>query len=552
MGARATTSNAKAMARAMWALGDYHRFARALVWEVGPVLVDACGSHRRPARPRRRRWDGGDGAIRAAERGADVVASDLTPENFAAGRDEATRRGVALEWVEGDAESLPFGDASFDVVTSCFGAMFALDHETVASELVRVCRPGGTIGLASFTPRGTGARVLRRPRPARAAAAGRRIPPVLWGDEEHVRSLFRDRVASLDLQRRTYTERAASPADYRRLFEETFGPLIALRAALATDLDRAAALDRDFADFTERANEGPADGPAEYVYEYSSPWPARRDSARPESARHDGGVPSTGGIHGSAPYDRVAIVTGASRELGAAMAAALAGSGAAVVVAHHGEPDRAADVVAGIGAAGGVAVAFDGDLATVAANERLVSFAARELGRVDVFVANAGLTRWRPFLEMDEATWDEVVDLNLKGSYFGAQAAARRMVEQGGGGRIVLSSSVTGTIAAANLSAYSVTKAGLAHMARVLALELGPHGITVNALGIGATVNERNLGDDPDYAEHWAAVTPTGRVGEPRDVAAALLYLVSPAAAMVNGHTLTVDGGWSAVGLVPG
>ena len=91
---------------------------------------------------------------------------------------------------------------------------------------------------------------------------------------------------------------------------------------------------------------------------------------------------------------------------------------------------------------------------------------------------------------MDEATWDEVVDLNLKGSYFGAQAAARRMVEQGGGGQIVLSSSVTGTIMAANLSAYSVTKAGLTHMARVLALELGPHGITVNALGIGATVND--------------------------------------------------------------
>jgi 3-oxoacyl-[acyl-carrier protein] reductase len=125
------------------------------------------------------------------------------------------------------------------------------------------------------------------------------------------------------------------------------------------------------------------------------------------------------------------------------------------------------------------------------------------------------------------------------------------MVEQGGGGRIVFSSSVTGTIAAANLSAYSVTKAGLTHMARVLALELGSHGITVNALGIGATVNERNLGDDPSYAEHWATVIPTGRVGEPRDVAAALLYLVSPAAAMVSGHTLTVDGGWSAVGLTP-
>ena len=185
-------------------------------------------------------------------------------------------------------------------------------------------------------------------------------------------------------------------------------------------------------------------------------------------------------------------------------------------------------------------------------NRELVDFAVDELGRLDVFVANAGLTRWSPFLEMDEATWDEVVDLNLKGSYFGAQAAARRMVAQGDGGRIVFSSSVAGIVTAGNLSAYGVTKAGLAHMARVLAVELGQHGITVNALAIGATVNERNLGDDPEYSENWAGVIPMGRVGEPRDVAAALLYLASPDAGMVNGHTLVVDGGWTAVGDVPG
>ena len=249
---------------------------------------------------------------------------------------------------------------------------------------------------------------------------------------------------------------------------------------------------------------------------------------------------------------RVAIVTGASRELGAEMAVALARTDAAVVVAHNGEQELADAVAAGIRSEGGVAHAFEADLSSVEANQALVDFAVAEVGRLDIFVANAGLTRWSPFLEMDEATWDEVVDLNLKGSYFGAQAAAQRMVEQGDGGRIVFSSSVTGIIAAANLSAYSVTKAGLAHMARVLALELGPYGITVNALAIGATLNERNLGDDPEYAEHWAGVIPTGRVGEPGDVAAALLYLASPAAAMVTGHTLVVDGGWSAVGDVPG
>jgi len=250
-------------------------------------------------------------------------------------------------------------------------------------------------------------------------------------------------------------------------------------------------------------------------------------------------------------FGRVAIVTGASHEIGAAMAEELAARGAAVVVAHHGALALAEGVVERIRAAGGRAVEVDGDLSRVSDNRRLVERTVAELGRLDVFVANAGLTRWAPFLDVDEETWDTVVDLNLKGSYFGAQAAARQMVRQGDGGRIVFSSSVTGTLAIANASAYAVTKAGLQHMARVLALELGAHGITVNALAIGATVNERNLADDPEYAEHWAGVLPSGRAGTPGDVASALGFLASPAAAMVTGHTLTVDGGWSGVGCTP-
>ena len=248
---------------------------------------------------------------------------------------------------------------------------------------------------------------------------------------------------------------------------------------------------------------------------------------------------------------KVAVVTGASREIGAAMAEALAASGAAVALAHHGEPERAAAVVERIHGRGGTAIAVDGDLSRVADNVALVERSVEELGRLDVFVANAGLTRWAPFLEVDEATWDTVADLNLKGSYFGAQAAARQMVAQGDGGRIVFSSSVTGSRAIRNLSAYAVTKAALQHMATVLALELGPHGITVNALAIGATLNERNVADDPAYADHWAELLPTGRVGRPGDVAAALSYLVSPDAAMVTGHTLTVDGGWTGMGRTP-
>ena len=124
-----------------------------------------------------------------------MVAADLTPENFEAGRREARARGVELEWVEADAEALPFADGEFDVVTSSVGAMFAPDHQAVADELLRVCRPGGTIGMINFMPDGLALAILRDARPLRAAAAAGALPPVLWGSEEHVRELFGDRVS---------------------------------------------------------------------------------------------------------------------------------------------------------------------------------------------------------------------------------------------------------------------------------------------------------------------------------------------------------------------
>jgi len=256
--------------------------------------------------------------------------------------------------------------------------------------------------------------------------------------------------------------------------------------------------------------------------------------------------------------DKVAIVTAGSREIGAAMAEALAGAGAAVVIAYHQSSALAQAVVSRIHAAGGQALAHQTDLSSVAGNQQLVTQTVEAFGRLDIFVANAGLTMWGPFLDVDEATWDTIVDLNLKGSYFGAQAAARQMVAQRAsapddpyGGRIIFSSSVTGVQALPNCSPYAVTKAGLRHMAAVLSLELGHYGITVNALGIGATVNERNLHDDLDYKKHWAAVTPTGRPGRPEDAAAALLFLVTPDASMVSGQTLMIDGGWTTVGHAP-
>jgi ubiquinone/menaquinone biosynthesis C-methylase UbiE len=258
---------AKAAQRAMWAMGNYDRFARATVWELGPVLVEACGV---AAGQRVLDVAAGTGnvAIPAALTGASVVASDLTPEHFIAGRRGAAQAGVVLEWVEGDAEALPFDDASFDVVTSCLGAMFAPNHERVADELVRVCRPKGTIGLIAFTPEGIGGEFFALLAPYLPPPAAGASPPVLWGDEAHVRELFGSRVTSLVMTRHTYVERASSPEDYARLFTETFGPVIAIRANLERTPERHAAFNRAFTNAIVRWNRSRDSGPVEIVYQY--------------------------------------------------------------------------------------------------------------------------------------------------------------------------------------------------------------------------------------------------------------------------------------------
>jgi ubiquinone/menaquinone biosynthesis C-methylase UbiE len=257
----------KASVRAMWALGDYHRFAKETVWDLGRVLVEACGIS---AGQRVLDVAAGTGntAIRAAEAGANVVASDLTPENFEAGRREARARGVQLDWKEGDAEALPFGDGEFDVVTSSFGAIFAPNHQAVADELLRVCRPGGTIGMLNFTPEGLAAEFFGTFAPYMPSPPPAALPPVLWGSEDHVRELLGDGVDSLEMTRNEYVERAGSPIEYRELFKETFGPVVGLYASLADQPDRTAALDRDFLEFATRSNRGTPEGPAEYHYEY--------------------------------------------------------------------------------------------------------------------------------------------------------------------------------------------------------------------------------------------------------------------------------------------
>lgn len=250
--------------RPVWALGDYDRFARATVWPLGSVLVQHCA-----IRPGQRVLDvaagTGNVAIRAAMTGASVVASDLTAEHFESGRRGAAAAGVQVDWVEADAEALPFEDGEFDVVTSCLGVMFAPHHQRAADELVRVCRRGGTIGLINFTPEGAGGEffdLLARYGPPAAASS-----PLLWGQEAHVQALFQGRLTDLQVTRQFSVERARSPAEYVRFFSEAFGPIVAIRAGLEDRPAERAAFDRAFLEAVVRWNGGRASGPVAIGYE---------------------------------------------------------------------------------------------------------------------------------------------------------------------------------------------------------------------------------------------------------------------------------------------
>jgi SAM-dependent methyltransferase len=234
----------------MWARGDYHEFARRSLWGFGQELVEACG-----VVPGQRVLDVGAGsgnvAIRAAQAGADVVASDLTPENFDAGRREAAANGVRLEWVEADAEALPFGDGEFDVVTSAFGAVFAPDQQVVADELVRVCRPGGTIGLTAPTLPAENASYGRMLAELPSMFGG--VSPLRWGDEEHVTALFGERIESLEMsRRRTELGSFADEAELRDFLKAHHPVAVALYRdldddpELADDAELAAELDDAF------------------------------------------------------------------------------------------------------------------------------------------------------------------------------------------------------------------------------------------------------------------------------------------------------------------
>ena len=257
----------KARHRTMWASGNYPLMVDTFLLPLGPRLVDACAIG-----PGARVLDvaagTGNAAIPAAQRGAQVTASDLTPELLAAGSARPEAANVDLTWVPADAEDLPFEDESFDAVMSSIGVMFAPHHQAAADELVRVCRRGGTIGLLSWTPEGMLGALFATMKPfAPPPPPGASSPP-LWGDEEHLEELFGGRIDFHTLERGILEITAFKRArDYGEHFKAHYGPTITVRAnavrnGLEAEFD--AALDT-FCDTWDRGTNGNARFEKEYL-----------------------------------------------------------------------------------------------------------------------------------------------------------------------------------------------------------------------------------------------------------------------------------------------
>ena len=252
------------------------------------------------------------------------------------------------------------------------------------------------------------------------------------------------------------------------------------------------------------------------------------------------------------PYPRfdlrgqVALVTGASRGIGRDLALALASAGANVVATAR-RPEDVEPLLAELDAFDVEALALPLDVRHHDEIDAAVATTVERFGKLDVLVNNAGVGTNQDALAVTADEWDELMAVNLRGVFFMCQGAGRHMVERGYG-RIVNVSSQAGQVGIVRHAAYCASKGGVEQLTRVLALEWGPRGVTVNAVAptFIRTPGTADRLDDPAFLADVLARIPVGRVGEPMDVAGPVIFLASPAASLVNGAILTVDGGWTA------
>lgn len=252
--------------------------------------------------------------------------------------------------------------------------------------------------------------------------------------------------------------------------------------------------------------------------------------------------------------NQTVLITGAGQGIGFAIARALVQQGANVLLNDY-EEALAQKAVESIRAKlqpekSGNCEPYPGDASDVTFIQRMVDRAVHLFGSVDIVIANAGITIFGDIFTTTPEAFQKIVDLNLRGSFFLAQAAARQMREQGQGGSVLFMSSVVGHQAHPGLPVYSMTKAGLEMLAKQLVIDFSPLGITVNAIAPGATLTERTL-DDPTYIPIWSRITPMGRPATVDDITNAALFLVAPASRHITGQSLVVDGGWTSISPPP-
>lgn len=250
------------------------------------------------------------------------------------------------------------------------------------------------------------------------------------------------------------------------------------------------------------------------------------------------------------PAHQVALVTGAGTGIGYEICRLLA-SREIYVMLNDLEQKLTAEATAKINEEfPGFCKGCAGDASDTQFISRLVQETVSEFGSLNIAVANAGITVFGEFLTYKEADFNTVLQLNLAGSFFLAQAASKQMVAQKSGGSLLFMSSVTGHQAHKNLAAYGMSKAALEMLAKTLVLELSPHRINVNAIAPGATITERTA-REAGYEETWSRITPMGKPAHPVDIAEAVGFLVSPQARHITGQSLVIDGGWTATSPSP-
>ena len=247
--------------------------------------------------------------------------------------------------------------------------------------------------------------------------------------------------------------------------------------------------------------------------------------------------------------NKVAIVTGAGQGIGFEICRQLAAQGAHVIL-NDLEESLAKEAAKTITELKGNCIAVPGDVSDVDFLQYLVDEAVRNFGKLDIAIANAGITLFGDFLEYEAADFNEVLNVNLRGTFFLAQSAARQMKLQGFGGKLLFMSSVTGVQAHKNLAAYGMTKAGIQMLAKNLVIELSAYKINVNALAPGATLTSRTVADK-EYEKTWSALTPIGRPATVEDIANAASFLVSSQADHITGQTIVIDGGWTSISPSP-